>query len=124
MVPSYSRSSDFLRVEGCVHSRLPSASSTKLATVLGASLSNRRHTMVPSLVSNLAYSPACRVMNLLSWFRKFGGLQITNVGTTPPACLSAASTGSDLLAPWAPSRLTSSFHFPPRVWQRYHRARS
>src|ERR1019366_6909362 len=62
IVPSYRRSLDFLRVEGCVHSRLPSASSTKLATVLGASFSKRRHTMLPSLVSNVAYSPACRVM--------------------------------------------------------------
>ena len=39
---------------GCVHSRLPSASSMKLATVFGASFSNSRATMVPSLVFNVA----------------------------------------------------------------------
>src|SRR5579864_8178248 len=86
MVPSYSRSLDFLCVEGCVHSRLPSASSTKLATVLGASLSNSRHTIVPSLVSNMAYSPGWRVMNFLSWLGKFGGLQIKNVETAALGC--------------------------------------
>ena len=54
IVPSYSLLLDFARVVGCVHSRLPSASSMKFATVFGASFSNSRATMVPSLVFNVA----------------------------------------------------------------------
>src|SRR6202035_2013803 len=60
MVPSYSRSLLFLRETGCVHSRLPSASSTKFFTVLGASFSKRRQTIVPSLVLKMAYVPDSR----------------------------------------------------------------
>ena len=44
----------FSFVRGSVHSLLPSASPTKLATVLGASWSNRRIVKFPSVVSNSA----------------------------------------------------------------------
>src|SRR5437764_1115686 len=66
MVPSYNRSLVFFPVLGCFHSRLPSASSVKFATVLGASFSKRRQTMVPSDVSKMAYVPGERLMNYLS----------------------------------------------------------
>src|SRR5436853_3079961 len=66
MVPSYRRSLLFLRETGCVHSRLPSASSMKLVTVLGASFSNRRQTIWPSVVSKTAYVPGWRVIRVLS----------------------------------------------------------
>src|SRR5581483_856522 len=67
MLPSYSRSYDFFPVDGCVHWRLPSASSVKLATVLGASFSNRRTTTLPSDVFSVAYSPGWRAIFLSSF---------------------------------------------------------
>src|SRR4051812_8248821 len=70
MVPSYRRSLLLLRVTGCVHSRLPSASSRKFATVFGASLSKRRQTICPSVVSNVAYSPGWRAIDESSFVRK------------------------------------------------------
>src|SRR5215831_8481164 len=66
MVPSYRRLVLFLPLSGCCHSRLPSARSTKLATVLGASFSNRRQTTVPSEVLKTAYVPGWRVIGFLS----------------------------------------------------------
>src|SRR5437016_5860621 len=62
IVPSYRRSFDFLPVDGCVHSRLPSARSIKFFTVFGASFSNNLQTIFPSVVSNTAYVPGCLAM--------------------------------------------------------------
>src|SRR4051794_6253505 len=62
IVPSYSRSELFFPVLGCFHSRLPSARSMKFCTVFGASFSNRRQTIVPSEVLNVAYVPGWRAM--------------------------------------------------------------
>src|SRR5205807_9667409 len=63
IVPSYRRSFDFLPVDGCVHSRLPSARSMKFFTVFGASFSNNLQTIFPSVVSNTAYVPGCRAIS-------------------------------------------------------------
>src|SRR3954470_24943494 len=54
-VPSYRRSLVRLPLRGSVHSRLPSASSTKLATVLGAWLGNSCRRISPWLVDRVAY---------------------------------------------------------------------
>src|SRR6185312_6538062 len=48
---------DRLPVIGSLYGCLPSANSTKLATDLGASLGKSCTTMVPLLVTNVAYSP-------------------------------------------------------------------
>src|SRR6266496_3827636 len=80
IVPSYRRSVLFLPVLGCRHSRLPSARSVKFCTVLGASFSKRRQTMVPSEVVKIAYVPDCRAMDYLSEmdFVRSGRMDILN----------------------------------------------
>src|ERR1043166_942535 len=55
-VPSYSRRLVVLPVSGSVHSRAPSASSTKLRTVFGAWSGNSRTLIRPRLVWKVAVS--------------------------------------------------------------------
>src|SRR3954449_3220857 len=65
-VPSYRRSLVRLLLRGSVHSRLPSASSTKLATVLGAWLGNSCRRMSPWLVDRVAYRSSATAL-LRGW---------------------------------------------------------
>src|SRR5260370_41901230 len=55
-VPSYSGPLAPFLVRGSVHSRVPSASSTKFRTVLGAWSGNSRTVTVPRFVRSLAVS--------------------------------------------------------------------
>src|ERR1022692_4048203 len=56
IVPSYSLALDGFPVRGSVHSRVPSARSTKFRTVLGAWSGNSRTVTVPRFVRSFAVS--------------------------------------------------------------------
>src|ERR1700739_3745849 len=71
MLPSYSLFLLFSCETGWVHSRPPSASSMKFATVFGASFSKSTVTIWPSLVLNTAYVPGLRdIMNSFCFERR------------------------------------------------------
>src|SRR3954452_25154540 len=88
-VPTYRRSLVRLPLRGSVHSRLPSASSTKLATVFGAWLGNSCRRMSPWLVDRVAYRSSATALlgglvsghAILAW-RLVRRLE-TGVGGTP-----------------------------------------
>src|ERR1041385_9574861 len=63
MVPLKSGPSPPLPLTLSFQLRLPSARSVKFFVVIGASFSNRRQTILPSVVSKIAYVPGWRAID-------------------------------------------------------------